>query len=157
MSFLVTNHIGWRTGMLGNQQIKGPLALPQNATATLATIVGGLVLITSMAGYVSTAIGSTPMNLSLGTVPTVGTASTGAISAPTPFASTPIGSWITPVQSAGIAGQLAVGNSAGAAVFLPTPMIVSAGTITWTTSANNTGAVKWFFTWAPLDSGAALQ
>lgn len=146
-----------RKSILGTQLIKGPLTLPQNATSVLATVTGGFVMITSFLGFVSTAIGATAMNLSLGTVPTVGTASTGAISAPTPFASTGIGSWITPVQSAGVAGQIAIGASAGAAAFLMTNMVVAAGTITWTTSASNTGAVKWYFTWLAIDTGAALS
>jgi hypothetical protein len=34
---------------------------------------------------------------------------------------------------------------------------VSAGTITWTTSASNTGAMRWYLTYVPLDNGAALS
>jgi hypothetical protein len=146
-----------RLGIFGNQVIKGPLTLPQNGTLTLATVSGGLVLITSMFGIVTTAIGATVTNLSVGTVPTTGTASTGAISAPTPITSAGVGCWLTPVQSAGVAGQLAVGALAGNAIYLCTPFIVSAGLITWHTDANNTGQVKWYFTYVPVDTGAALS
>ena len=157
MSQLMRASLLVRRGIFGNDVIKGPLALPQNTTATLATVTGGLVEITTFFGYVSTAIGATAMNLSLGTVPLIGVASSSAIAAPTPFASTPVGSWVTPVQSAGISGQLAIGAVAGNVVFLMTPMVVSAGTITWTTTANNTGAIKWYFTWCAVDTGAALS
>jgi hypothetical protein len=146
-----------RNSIMGPQLIKASQPLPQNATATLATVSGGMVLLTSFLGFVTTAIGATAMNLSIGTVPTLGVASTSAIAAPTPFASTAMGSWITPVQSAGVSGQLAVGAVPGDSVFLMTPLVVSAGTITWTTTAANTGAVKWYFTWLAVDTGAALQ
>lgn len=156
MSTIIQGYL-LRTSLFGNQVIKASQALPQNATATLATVIGGMVMITSMLGIVTTAIGATATNLSIGTSPTIGTASATGIGAATPIASTPIGSWITPVQSAGTAGQLAVGANAGTAVFLPTDMVVSAGTITWTTSANNTGAMKWYFTYVPIDTAAYLS
>ncbi len=156
MSTIIQGYL-LRTSLFGNQIIKASQALPQTATATLATVTGGMVMITSMLGVVTTAIGATATNLSIGTAPTIGSASTSGIGAATPVASTPLGSWIVPVQSAGTAGQLAVGANAGTAVFLATPMIVSAGLITWTTSANNTGQIKWYFTWVPLDTAAALS
>ncbi len=156
MSTIIQGYL-LRTSLFGNQVIKAAQNLPQNTTAVLAVVSGGMIMITSMLGIVTTAIGATATNLSIGTTPTVGVASATGIGAATPITSTPIGSWITPVQSAGISGQLAVGANAGTAVFLPTPMIVSAGTITWTTSANDTGQVKWYFTWVPLDSAAALS
>jgi hypothetical protein len=156
MSTIIQGYL-LRTSLFGNQVIKAAQALPQNTTATLATVTGGMVLITSMLGIVTVAVGATATNLSVGTVPTIGVASVTGIGAATPIASTPIGSWITPVQSAGISGQLAVGANAGTAVFLPTPMVVSAGTITWTTSANNTGQVKWYFTYVPVDTAAFLS
>jgi hypothetical protein len=145
-----------RNGIFGTQVLKPAQNLPQNATATLATVVGGLIAITSFAGYVTQVIGATAMNMSIGTAPTIGVTNTGAICAPTPFASTPVGSWLAPVQSAGIAGQIAIG-AGGAVVFMMTYLVVSAGMITWTTTAANTGQVKWYFTYVPLDETAALK
>lgn len=145
-----------RTSQFGVQVIKAAQALPQTATATLATVNGGSVLITSLLGLVTTALGATATNLSVGTAPTTGSANTGGIIAASAVASTPIGSWITPVQSAGVGGVGAVGASAGAAVFLTTPFVVAAGTITWTTSASDTGQIKWYFTYIALDNGASL-
>jgi hypothetical protein len=62
-----------------------------------------------------------------------------------------------PLNSAGVGGVLVVGANAGAAVFLPTPFVVSAGFITWTTSASDTGQMKWYFTYVALDNGASLS
>jgi hypothetical protein len=157
MSQLMRAELLVRNGIFGPQVIKGPLTLPQNGTATLATVSGGLVMITAMSGIVTTAIGATVTNLSIGTVPTTGVASTSAISAPTPITSAGVGCQLTPVQSAGVAGQLAIGATAGNAIYLATPMVVSAGLITWHTDANNTGAIKWIFMYVPVDSGAALS
>jgi len=62
-----------------------------------------------------------------------------------------------PLVSAGVGGALVVCTNAGYVPFMPTPLIVSAGTITWTTSANNSGQMKWYFLWTALDNGAALS
>ena len=156
MSTIISG-VAIRTSQFGVQLIKGSQALPQNATATLATVNSGTVLVTSMLGLVTTAIGATATNLSLGTVPTTGTASATGIMAATAITSTPIGSWITPVQAAGVGGTGAVGATAGVAVFLATPFVVPAGTISWTTNANDTGQVKWYFTYIALDNGAFLS
>lgn len=156
MSTIIQGYL-LRTSLFGTQVVKASQSLPQNATATLATVNSGMIMITSMLGIVTTAIGATATTLSVGTVPTFGAASTTGIGAATPITSTPIGSWIVPVQSAGVAGQLAVGANAGTAVFLPTDMVVSAGLITWTTNANNTGAIRWYFTYVPIDTAAYLS
>jgi hypothetical protein len=145
-----------RTAQFGVQLIKGPSALPQTATATLATVTGGSVLITSMLGLVTTAIGGAN-NLSLGTVPTIGSSSSTGIMAATALASAPVGSWIGLVQSAGTGSAGAVGANAGAVVFLTTPFVVAAGTITWTTSTSVTGQIKWYFTYIALDNGAGMS
>lgn len=146
-----------RTSQFGVQIIKAAQVLPQTATVTLATVSGGSVLITSMLGLVTVALGATGTNLSVGSTPTVGSASNTGIMAATAVTSTPIGSWIVPVQSAGVGGVGAVGANAGAAVFLPTPFVVAAGVITWTTSASDTGQIKWYFTYIALDNGASLS
>lgn len=146
-----------RTEQFGVQVVKAAQNLPQTATATLATVTGGAVLVTSILGLVTTVLGATATNLSLGTAPTVGVASTTGIASATAVTSTPLGAWLVPVQNAGVGGALAIGASAGVAPFLPTPLVVSAGTITWTTSANDTGQIRWYFTYIALDNGAALS
>ena len=148
-----------RTLAFGTQVIKGPSTPPNSgSSATIATITGGSVLVTSMLGLVTTVLSGTTGQVSLGTVPTTGTASTTGIAAAAVIGGKEVGTWMGPLVSAGVGGTLVVGTNAGAALFLPTPFIVSAGTINWTTSvATMTGQVKWYFTYIALDNGAALS
>jgi hypothetical protein len=148
-----------RIGQFGQQIIKGPLVLPATGvTATIATVAGGSVLVTSMLGLVTTATTATSASLSIGTAPTVGTPQVAGIAAAAPITSLQVGTWIGALVNAGAAGTLVVGGTAGNAIFLPTPFLVSAGTITWTGSVGtNTGQIKWYFTYVPLDNGATLS
>lgn len=142
----------------GVQVLKAAQALPQTATATLFTVSGGAVLVTSLLGLVSgTAIGATATNLSLGTVPTTGTAESAGIATATAITSLEIGTWVGVQASSGAAGALVSGGHAGNAVYLPAPFVVSAGTITWTTSASDTGKMAWYLTYVPLDTGASVS
>jgi hypothetical protein len=146
-----------RTSLYGVQVIKGPSALPQNTTSTLATVSGGAVMISSMIGLVTTSCSATATNLSLGTVPTTGTSASAGIASASAITSQEAGTWVIPLVSAGIGGALVVGAHAGNVIFLPTPFVVAAGTITWTTSANNSGYMKWYFMYTALDNGASLS
>ena len=141
----------------GNQVVKAAQALPQSATATLFTVAGGRVVITSLAGTVSTVIGGTATTLALGTAPTVGTAATAGIASATAITSKEAGTHIWLPATAGSA--LNVGGNAGAAAQLlgGQAYVVSAGTITWTTSASTTGAISWSLTYIPLDDGASVS
>jgi hypothetical protein len=148
-----------RTVQMGTQVIKGPSTPPNSgSSATIATVAGGSVLITSMLGLVTTVMSGTTGTISLGTVPTTGTASTTGIAAAAVIGGKEAGTWMVPLVSAGVGGTLVVGANGGAAVFLPTPFIVAAGTINWTTAvATMTGQVKWYFTYIALDNGASLS
>lgn len=141
----------------GNQVLKAAQALPQTATATLFTVTGGRVVITSLAGTVSTAIQNQACTLALGTVPTVGTAASSGIASATSIINKEAGTHIWLPSAAGSA--LVVGTNAGGAAQLlgGQAYVVSAGTITWTTSASNTGAISWALTYIPLDDGAAVS
>lgn len=147
-----------RTLNLGQQVLKASQALPQTATATLYTVAGGSVLVTSLLGMVATTpTGATVTTLALGTVPTTGTASTTGIATATAITSLEVGAWVAPQASSGKAGALVVGATAGAAVFVAAPFVVPAGTITWTTSASDTGQMAWYLTYVPLDTGASVS
>src|SRR5215469_14014881 len=106
-----------RTALFGVQVVKAAQNLPQNATATLATVTGGAVMVTSMVGLVTTVLGGTATTLALGTAPTVGTASTSGIATATAVTSKEAGTWVIPLVNAGVAGALVVGTNAGAAPF----------------------------------------
>lgn len=139
---------------------KAAQALPQSATATLYTVAGGAVLVTSLIGIVTTAIQNSDPVLSLGTAPTVGTAQTSGIATTTVLTSAEAGTLVTVADSAGLPTGLVVmatAAKAGSVVFPAKPFVVSAGTITWTTGASKTGAMKWYLTYIPLDDGASVS
>lgn len=151
-----------RTLQMGNLVTKAAQNLPQSATATLYTVAGGAVLVTSLIGVVTTAIASSDPVLSLGTAPTTGTAQTSGIATTTVLTSAEAGTLITVASSAGLPTGLvamATAAKAGSAVFttLADSFVVSAGTITWTTGASKTGALKWYLTYIPLDDGASVS
>lgn len=139
---------------------KAAANLPQSATATLFTVAGGAVLVTGLVGIVTTVVASSDPVLSLGTAPTTGTAVTNGIATTTVLTSAEVGTILTVQASSGLPGALVVQASAakaGTAVYLANPFVVSAGTITWTTGASKTGALKWYLTYIPLDDGASVS
>ncbi len=139
---------------------KAAQALPQSATATLFTVGGGAVLVTGLIGVVTTVIQSSDPVLSLGTAPTVGTAQTSGIATTTVLTSAEAGTLVTVADSAGLPTGLVVmatAAKAGSTVFPAKPFVVSAGTITWTTGASKTGAMKWYLTYLPLDDAAYVS
>jgi hypothetical protein len=146
-----------RTIAYGTQVTKAAANLPQTATATLFTVAGGAVLVTSLIGIVTTVIQSSDPVLTLGTAPTVGTLDTDGIATSTVLTSAEVGSWVVPLATSGLGAAFALGTLAGQAPFLPNPFVVSAGTITWTTGASKTGAMKWYLTYVPLDNGASVS
>lgn len=148
-----------RAQVFGIQVLKTAQALPQTATSTLFTVSGGSVLVTSLLGVVSTAIQNQACTLALGTVPTTGTASSTGLATATSIINKEAGTWVAPQASSGAGGALVVGTNAGSTVFLQAPMalVVPAGTISWTTSASNTGAISWYLTYVPLDTGASVS
>lgn len=145
----------------GVQVIKAAQAMPQTQTLDLFTVSGGAVLVTSLLGLVSgVAIASSDPELTLGTAPTVGTAEVAGIASSTALTSAEIGTWMTVQPSSGLPGALVVmatAAKAGNSVFLPTPFVVSAGYITWTTGASKAGHIAWYLTYVPLDTGASVS
>lgn len=146
---------------LGTQVIKGPSVLPASTTSTLYTVAGGAVLITSFLGLCTTVCTATATTLSVGTAPTAGTASHTGITTATAVTSSEVGTWVGLGATAGgaliVGGANGAGASGGFAQGLQLPVVVSAGTITLTTSATNTGAFKWYLTYVPLDTGASVS
>jgi hypothetical protein len=129
--------------------------LPATTTANIFTVSGGRVLITSLVGTVTTATTATATTLAIGTVPTVGTARTTALASAVAVTSREIGTQVNPAATLG--GALVVGADAGAASqAIAAGFIVSAGAISITTSATNTGAMSWSLTYIPLDNGASV-
>lgn len=145
-----------RTLLFGDQVVKSKLALPQDTTAGLFVVSSGNVLVTSLIGQVTTAIQNQTCTLSLGLTPLTGTAENAGIATAGTITALEAGTYLTPGTTAGGALVGPAGH-AGNAVDTCTPFVVPAGTITATTSANNTGNITWYLTYVPLDNGAAVS
>ncbi len=84
---------------------KTAVPVPTVTTATtLFTVTGGAILVSSLIGIVSTAIGATASNLSLGTAPTIGSAAAAGIGGPTAIANLVAGSHISAPFAVGSPG-----------------------------------------------------
>jgi hypothetical protein len=143
------------TPALGLPVVKAAQNLPQTATATLFTVSGGAVLVTGLLGLVTTALGATATNLTVGTANDSGAS---IIAATTTITSKPVGTIISPTSSAGVggAGSLSTALFVANYPYAISPFLVT-GNITWTTSASNTGQVKWYLWYIPLDLDALVS
>lgn len=149
-----------RTIAFGQQVLKAAQTPPNSgSSATLYTVAGGAVIVTSLIGRVSTVLSGTTGAIALGTKPTVGTEETAGIATAGVVGGAEVGTFLVPLASSGLAGALVVsGKLAGNAAFLPNPFLVSAGIIEVTTSvATMTGAIDWYLTYVPLDAGASVS
>lgn len=122
--------------------------LPATATQTIFTVSGGRVIITGIVGEVTTVCSATATTV---LIEAVGTASAVASSLHTATAVTSlaVGNMFTPTAQ-GAAAQT------GSAVSLNNETVVPTGIVRITTSATNTGAMKWLVTYIPLDDGASI-
>ncbi len=119
-------------------------------TKTLFNITGGLVLITSIVGRVTTAI-TVANSYKLQANPTTGT-TTNLVAA------TDIGTTDTPAGSLlgfdGVAAS-SIQQGPGSVPLLMRALAVDIGTIEHV-SAGSDGAITWMITWVPIENGAAL-
>jgi hypothetical protein len=147
-----------RTLNLGTLVTKAAAVFPQTATATLFTVTGGLVLVTSLIGQVTVATTTDPgLTLGNGTPTVGGTLDTDGIATTTVLTSAEVGTLVSVQASSGLGGALVAGSLAGSAAWLSTPFVVNSGTITWTTSASHAGQMAWWLTYVPLDTGASVS
>jgi len=144
------------SGIQGYPVFKAAQNLPQNATSTLYTVTGGAVLVTFMAGLVTTALGGTVTSLSLGNTPTGGANASASLATSAVVTSKAVGTWYVPAWAAGVAGAPIQGNVVNANPSTFSAM-VPAGVITWTTTASDTGQMVWYLYFLPLDTGAAIS
>jgi hypothetical protein len=143
----------------------GAKTLPASTTGHLFTVAGGRVMITSVTGVVSTVIQAQACTISIGNTPTGGSAATTSIAtASSSVSGVAVGaSFGVPAFSSGAAALVFTGASgvlAAADIGISLDdggiCLCPAGTVDWTTSATNTGAVTWTLGWVPYDSGASV-
>jgi len=130
----------------GNLSVRAAAVIPATATGTLFNVVGGQVLVTSFFGVVTTVMSATATNLKINVSNTATTGSTD-ICANVLVTSKAVGS----IYAIPTLGSAATIDNYGARC--PT-FTLGAGAIRAITDATNTGAMKWYVTYVPLDSGA---
>jgi hypothetical protein len=144
----------------GSQVIKKAQTPPNSgSSATLFTVAGGAVIVTGLLGHVSTALSGTTGAIALGQTPTGGVADTGGIATAGVVGGAVVGTWVSAVMlTTGLAGAVQANILAGATVGLGMSFVIGAGIITVTTSvATMTGAIDWYLSYLPLDTGAAVS
>jgi hypothetical protein len=139
--------------LLGTKVDRATATLPQTATGTLFTVAGGRVLLTSIVGEVTVALGATATSANLVHTPTVGTV--GDLCAATVVTSDEVG---TLYGIRGDATSLLSSNApTSARTGVPAhPVVLPVGAIGLKTTAGDTGSVKWSLTYVPLDDGATV-
>jgi len=141
-------------GLSGVTVVRPTANLPQTATFTMFTVTGA-VLVHFIAGLVTTALGATVTTLSVGNTPTGSGNVPASIATATTVTSASKGQWYVPTFAAGVAGAAVVANAVNLdRSFL---FVVPGGTISWTTSANDTGQMSWYINYTPLDAGASVS
>lgn len=127
--------------------------LPATATGNIFTVSGGRILVVALVGEVTTAVQNQACTLAVGSAPTVGTGSTTALGTASSIIAAPIGTHfgINP------GGATATDLATQAGVLMPSgAFLVDVGNITITTSATNTGSVKWDLVYVPWDNAASV-
>jgi|SRR3954471_14557982 hypothetical protein len=120
-------------------------------TKTLFTIAGGLVLVTSIVGRVTTVI-TVANTVKLQANPTTGTTSD-------LVAATDIGTTDTPAGNLlGFDGIKAssITTGPGSVPALQRPIMVDIGTIEQVTATGADGGITWFLTYVPIETGATV-
>lgn len=142
-----------RTIAAGIAVSRATATLPASATGNIYTVAGGRILVVGLVGEVTTAVQNQACTLAIGTAPTVGTGSTTALGTASSIIAAPIGTHF----AAAPGGATVTDLSTQAGVLLQAArFVVNIGNITITTSATNTGSVKWDLIYIPLDLAATV-
>jgi hypothetical protein len=141
----------------GIQITKAAQGLPASATASLFTVSAGTVLVQALWGMVSTAIQNQACTLSLGNSPTGGSPNNTSVALAASIQAKPIGTLFVPTWASGVGSNPVVAHAKQAQAGGPPAFLCPAGTLTWTTSATNTGQFVWYLSYLPVDSGATVS
>ena|SRR6266705_894933 len=146
-----------RNASLGFNTIHAAQVVPTVALSpqTIFTVSGGAILVVSLVGKVTTVMSATAYTLAVGLTPAEGAGSSAPsalASASSSLASLEVGTMVCLGATAGAA--LVPGVNASTVLLKPAPIAVSPGNISLTGSATQTGALKWYLTWIPLDDAA---
>lgn len=153
---------------LGIRVSRASATLPQTASSAIFNVSGGKVMITSLIGEVTVALGATATSLNLTYTPTSGAAAD--LCAATVCTSDAVGTLYG--ITSGVATDLmcvqsvsSIGGTPVAASEVPNvtyvqnmwrPIVVRAGALNLKASGSDTGEIKWVLTYLPVDAGAAV-
>lgn len=141
-----------RTIALGIAVARATAALPATAAQNIFAVSGGRVLIRSLVGEVTTIIQAQACTVKVTSTPTAGTAvDLSAVSAS--ISALEVGARLT--LPAAAATALVTGN-AGGVIGHQAEWVIGIGSLSYTTSATNTGSIKWDLVYVPLDAGASV-
>ena len=141
-------------GPLGNRVEKSITAA--DGEVTMFNITGGLIMVTSLVGIVTTAIGATTATLKLVANPTASGA-TADLTAVTAANVTDDAAGVVYTAVFDLAGSALVINTTGGGVGSTGVAYVMTGAIGCTFSADPVGGViRWVIHWLPIDSDAKL-
>lgn len=149
-----TNPESFTAVVLGFRTERATAALPQTAAASLFTISGGRVRITSIIGEVTTVIQTQADNTKLTFDPTDAGA-TQDLCAVLDITADAVGTMYSITGTPATAMQDGL-NFLSSNKQLAQPLILKPGDIKLDCAASNTGSVKWTIFWQPLDDGAAI-
>ena len=148
----------------GTQVIKAGQTPPASgASATLFTVTGGAILVTSLTGRVTTVMSGTTGKISLGSTPSLAgsTLEVAGIATATVVGGAEVGTKLSVGIVSGSLGGLLVTSvlfGGNAPYVSPAAFVVSAGLITVTTSTlTMTGAIDWYLSYVQLDTGATVS
>lgn len=125
-------------------------ALPQTTQSGLFTVTGRIKLL-DIKGVVTTIIQTQANNTKLVANPTVG--ADVDLCAVNDITADAVG---TVYSITGTLANAMVATTSGAGVFQAAPLTIEAGTIDLSCAASNTGSVKWYVEYLPIDPGARV-
>jgi hypothetical protein len=137
---------------LGTLVSRATATLPASALGAIFTVTGGRILIRSLIGEVTTVIQTQACTVKVTSTPTTGTA-VDLCAASASISALEVGGRLA--LPAAAATAMVTGN-AGAILGRLSEWVVGIGSIGITTSATNTGSVKWDLIYVPIDNGAQV-
>jgi hypothetical protein len=138
---------------LGIPVEKASATVPQGTTQDIFTVAGGRVLVRLLLGEVTTILGATANDISVNTVPTVGT---GYIIASGIEGNALEAGALMVVEGDGTALMITGKAGAGPIISGTGWWVCPAGTINFECAASTSGATKWKIFYFPLDDGASV-
>lgn len=138
---------------LGINVSRATAALPATATGNIFTVSGGRIFLRYLIGEVTTVMGATATTLKVSSSPTVGS----ALDLCTATAVTSFAAGVHLALPAAVGSALVTDTGSGASLVAAYQLtLIPVGSITITTSATDTGSVKWDLGYVPLDIGAQV-